>query len=367
MGADFPWGDQNVMRRFDMELPYHGAIIHTIASRSGHPVLPGHPDLHMTGYDKHSEQPPLPFHSQFAVPFFIGLTIHSTAIVFVQKSVFRLDGASGAQRIRAIYRIWSNVRNLPLDKCEVGPPAGSRSKRTRVWFATGRGARVCLLWLVQQATSSTMASIFRRLKVTVDVFGPVHQGLVPSISTMGVCGIMSFHWIWTSYYSLTTANDLAAILFVAILGWDAAEEWPPLFGSLADAYTLRRFWGVFWHRLHVYSFTLCMPSLHFSRNTLVGGAFGSFWVFTLSAWSHAVANSILYGQHFLMSELRFFLLNWAVCSVETIAGRTLVARKTFGRGVVAKGLGYGWVFTVFFCIVPAWQYPKLHHYVERYS
>lgn len=44
-----------------------------------------------------------------------------------------------------------------------------------------------------------------------------------------------------------------------------ASQWPALFGSIAEAYSLRRFWGVFWHRLHVAVFEAYMPSflLHF--------------------------------------------------------------------------------------------------------
>ncbi|KAK7946095.1 uncharacterized protein PG986_010416 [Apiospora aurea] len=214
-------------------------------------------------------QSSLPFYSPFAVPFIIGFTIHSTAVLFVQKSVLRLHGASSFQHARAIYRICSNVRNLPLDGYRVDASGSFPSKRTRVWFAARRASRICLLGCIQRGTSWTMALIFQRLEMPLADFGPTHQGLVPSVSSMAARGIMSFHWIWTSYYSLTTAHDLAAILFVAILSWDAAEEWPPLFGSLADTYTLRRFWGVFWHRLHVHPFTLHMPSHPFPRNRLL--------------------------------------------------------------------------------------------------
>ncbi|KAK8103233.1 hypothetical protein PG984_016379 [Apiospora sp. TS-2023a] len=244
-----------------------------------------------------SRQSSLSPFSQFAVPLIIGLAIHSTAIIFVKNSVVRLHGASYSQRNRIIYRIWTNVRNLPLDRYKVSLPAEPGSKR--IWFAAKRVARLFALWCLQRGTSSTISFIFRRLGVTIDSLSPSHQGLVPLASDKAVRGIMSVYWIWTSYYSLTLGHDLAIILFVAILGWDSTDEWPPLFGNLMDAYTLRRFWGDFWHGLHVYPFLLWIPSPRFSRSRRVRGAFLSFWVFVLAALSHAAVNLVLYRKPFL--------------------------------------------------------------------
>ncbi|KAK7916877.1 hypothetical protein PG985_010485 [Apiospora marii] len=246
-------------------------------------------------------------YSQLAVPFITGLTIHSTAIVFLQKSMVRLDDTSISQRMRTIYRVWSNVRNLPLDRSEVELP--ERPGNQRLWFAAKRGARLCALWAIECGASSTMNFLLIRRGVTLGDFSPAHQGLVPSASDMEVRGIMSVYWIWTAYHSLTVGHDLAAILFVAILGWDEADEWPPLFGNLMEAYTLRRFWGVFWHRLHVHSFMLFIPLPRYLRSKLARGAFVSFSIFVLGALSHAAANLVNYRQHFLIRSEEYGFLD----------------------------------------------------------
>ncbi|OBT74656.1 hypothetical protein VF21_07014 [Pseudogymnoascus sp. 05NY08] len=62
---------------------------------------------------------------------------------------------------------------------------------------------------------------------------------------------MSVQWIWSSYVVLTLSHDILAIFFVTLLRWDQPSQWPALFGSIAEAYSLRRFWGVFWHLLHI--------------------------------------------------------------------------------------------------------------------
>ncbi|KAL1879292.1 hypothetical protein Daus18300_001872 [Diaporthe australafricana] len=48
---------------------------------------------------------------------------------------------------------------------------------------------------------------------------------------------------------LTAYHDGFAIFFSGVLGLDWLEEWPPIFGSVSHAATMRGFWAHFWHRL----------------------------------------------------------------------------------------------------------------------
>lgn len=195
----------------------------------------------------------------------------------------------------------------------------------------------------------------------------------PALQTVAAIGfrlVISVHWIWTSYYALTVGHDLAAVLFVSILAWDDAQQWPPLIGSIADAYTLRRFWGLFWHRLHVYSFRMLVPwdgtsaSRQLSlRAQRFRGNLNSVWTFFLSAVCHALVNLLLHRRHFFLEELRFFLLNWAICSLEFVVGLVVPNLETTAK---IKVLGYVWVLVVFICLVPAWQFPKLYHYLQYF-
>ncbi|KAF4624380.1 hypothetical protein G7Y89_g13791 [Cudoniella acicularis] len=50
------------------------------------------------------------------------------------------------------------------------------------------------------------------------------------------------------YLMISALHDLFAITFIATC-LDTDEEWPPLFGNISDAYTVRGFWGKFWHHL----------------------------------------------------------------------------------------------------------------------
>ena len=62
----------------------------------------------------------------------------------------------------------------------------------------------------------------------------VEQLIVRSTSTLG---------FWISLYCVIQAY-MGAVAFVSVaLGLSEAKYWPPGFGSLDEAYTIRRFWG----------------------------------------------------------------------------------------------------------------------------
>jgi hypothetical protein len=54
---------------------------------------------------------------------------------------------------------------------------------------------------------------------------------------------------------LSSYHDILAILFVGILRLDSPVEWPPLFGDITKAYTIRGFWASYWHLLIYRSFS----------------------------------------------------------------------------------------------------------------
>ncbi|KAL2194242.1 hypothetical protein P885DRAFT_71561 [Corynascus similis CBS 632.67] len=125
-------------------------------------------------------------------------------------------------------------------------------------------------------------------------FGLNKQALLPPTGLREIClrSVMSVSWIWNSYSLLTSSHDLLAVLFVSVIRWDRPDEWPPLFGSITDATSQRRFWGVFWHRLHVSLFD--------------------------SSPCHAASNWVVMGRTSVVGEFRFFISNWFICLLETV-------------------------------------------------
>ncbi|KAJ6068824.1 hypothetical protein N7499_010711 [Penicillium canescens] len=92
--------------------------------------------------------------------------------------------------------------------------------------------------------------------------------------------------------------DLNARIFAILcvgLGLDTPADSPPTFGTMADAYSLRNFWGKFWHQLLRQPFTslsnfiardvLCLP-----RSSLVERYTNVFIVFFFSGLLHLLVD-----------------------------------------------------------------------------
>ncbi|KAJ5680569.1 hypothetical protein N7536_011708 [Penicillium majusculum] len=93
-------------------------------------------------------------------------------------------------------------------------------------------------------------------------------------------------------------SDLAyrvlSIFFVGI-GLDSPADWPPAFGSMADAFTLRNFWGKFWHQFMRQPFTsisnfIARYVLNLTRSSILERYTNLFIVFLISAIFHVIVD-----------------------------------------------------------------------------
>ncbi|KAJ5816720.1 hypothetical protein N7447_008953 [Penicillium robsamsonii] len=93
-------------------------------------------------------------------------------------------------------------------------------------------------------------------------------------------------------------SDLAyrvlSIFFVGI-GLDSPTDWPPAFGSMADAFTLRNFWGKFWHQFMRQPFTslgnfVARDALNLTRSSVLERYTNLFIVFLVSAIFHVIVD-----------------------------------------------------------------------------
>ncbi|CAH0017829.1 unnamed protein product [Clonostachys rhizophaga] len=76
--------------------------------------------------------------------------------------------------------------------------------------------------------------------------------------------VLRLHWVLIQvvpdYLTLSSYHDVLAIIGVAT-GVDDPSEWPPMYGSITEAYTMRRFWSSFWHLLIYRSFSTFSRSI----------------------------------------------------------------------------------------------------------
>ncbi|KAK1751486.1 membrane bound O-acyl transferase family-domain-containing protein [Echria macrotheca] len=288
------------------------------------------------------------------------ISVHTISFLVFEKGMINTAGLSLNQRLRSVFRVWANVRRLDLTNQALPSP------RTRVLFLVKDSIQLLLLLAIHHLSGIGSAKALHSLKLTMYDYGPANQTLLPAIPLESrdliLRSLTSVRWILESYIILTTAHTIFAIVFVSILGWDLPSSWPWIFGNPIEAYTLRRFWGIFWHRLTVpvaNMYITKLAHLVFPDSKRGRSALRAAGIFAFSAVCHAIVNWIMVYRSNIWQELRFFLVNFAVCMLETQVG---MGKAECGKGAVGWGrrlLGYVWVCAVFFTLAPTWQYSAI--------
>lgn len=204
----------------------------------------------------------VPFNHLF-VPWAIIGTLHTASVLLLEKKILKLPSSTSfAQRPRAVLCIWANPRGLCLsdDTCTDSPDPGHPG---RVRFALLRCGRAIALLAIRHLIASFTTKTLYGLHLSRWDFGPDNQGLLPLLTKRDLILrlLMSYQWVWDTHILLTVAHNLLAAVFVSVMQWDRPDDWPALFGNITQAYTLRRFWGQFWHRLHVTIFEAYLAAM----------------------------------------------------------------------------------------------------------
>ncbi|SPN99924.1 uncharacterized protein DNG_02776 [Cephalotrichum gorgonifer] len=164
-----------------------------------------------------------------------------------------------------------------------------------------------------------------------------------------------------------------AMALVAVgTGISQPLDWPPFFGRMRDAYTIRYFWGKFWHQwlrgpLSATSLFTSRSILGLPRRSLLEWYSNIFMTFTLSAAVH-VANDVIAGKGIVTGTIIQFQ-GFAVAMLIEDAAQA-VFRRLFGTAKSADSreklrapawrlaVGYLWVQAVLFVVVPWYIYPS---------
>ncbi|MBE3046076.1 membrane bound O-acyl transferase family-domain-containing protein [Candidatus Bathyarchaeota archaeon] len=164
-----------------------------------------------------------------------------------------------------------------------------------------------------------------------------------------------------------------AMSLVAVgTGISEPADWPPFFGRMRDAYTIRYFWGRFWHQwlrgpLSATSLFISRVVLGLPRRSLLEWYSNVFMTFTLSAAVH-VANDVIAGKGIEIGTIVQFQ-GFAVAMLIEDAAQALYSRVfRTGKSADSKekrptpawqlAVGYLWVQVVLFVVVPWYLYPS---------
>lgn len=275
------------------------------------------------------------------------------------------------------YRTWNNPRMLPvqlstLDRTE---PCDLKS---RARFMLHQMIKTAALWAVHCFVFQKLLTLAVSHVVAAD-FSPgmelprISQALHLSFHQLQLRTFMTFQWIWIAFFLLESSHCFLSIVFVAILGLDQPEDWPPIFGSPLEASSLKGFWGRFWHRItipicHHYSVLISRNILRLQPGSRLEKTVVPWLIFTMSGLSHAL---VAWSMRDAASsrDILFFELNFLAAALETVmfkAKKTTTLTKWCSRipQPLCKSAGFAWVLLFFFCTAPMWIYPKVYSGLE---
>ncbi|KAJ7030352.1 membrane bound O-acyl transferase family-domain-containing protein [Mycena alexandri] len=163
----------------------------------------------------------------------------------------------------------------------------------------------------------------------------------------------------TMYPSLMLLSSILSVGSVAC-HLSNPEDWPPLFASPLEAWTIRRFWGRAWHQLMRRFVSTHGKYLAHQILRLPPGGNPSAYVqlytaFAISAWVHYLAETMAL-RHWQGGALVFFMLQPLAITLEDFL--IFLARRTgFRGGSAARLAGYAWTWAWLALSLPVWQMP----------
>ncbi|KAF8815354.1 hypothetical protein BYT27DRAFT_7080138 [Phlegmacium glaucopus] len=213
-----------------------------------------------------------------------------------------------------------------------------------------------LMWLVFYIFQFDISNIFTRKNPCFATGGP---------------SLTAFGWLWrsTAWSFVFSAYSMLSLVYTAYsiisvtIGISEPRDWPHLFGSPLDAYTVRNCWGRVWHqmlrKLVTGQANFISERLHL-RKSIFTTRFKLFTAFFVSGLIHQTAEYVLY-QKWEGHSMEFFLLQAVAITCEDIIVE-LAARVGFSSkpNRFFKFIGFLWVFAWFTHTFPLWLDKQIH-------
>ena len=304
---------------------------------------------------------------------FILIYLSHMACVLCVETHVRIRSSETSGDWKDAYKMLFNGRWLGTNRQAPDIHVRSRARMHRHIFLLHRLSSVLgiygLNWLHAQLLLRPHLLYFQPLQASDFLpFKQTYFRRLPTVTTRETLVRLwiVFYFVWSAWALFTGLHDVLALIFVG-MGLDDPKDWPPLYGSPGQMYSVRRFWGKFWHRLVYRTYTafgavLCEKVLRLSSRSFFGRIVVHFLVFFLSGVVHALVTLQLGFTCGYWEDIAWFALNFAALlteeGVQWLFSMLLTGPN--GHRALGKAVGFLWVFTFLFWSLPKSQYPKMH-------
>ncbi|KAH0290254.1 hypothetical protein M436DRAFT_50419 [Aureobasidium namibiae CBS 147.97] len=277
--------------------------------------------------------------------------------------------------IKATYKLLFDVRHFDTNRTTSPSGAVSVSRTASLVFVASRLLRLVVYWqLTVHLFTPLIPMIFGPLEPwEFDQYAQTYLRRLPIFETpepvtareTWIRAVFTFRWIWLNFVDVDAAHTFFSIIFVGVLRLDSPEEWPAMFGSPLESYSLRRYWGRFWHRLvyrpYVGLAKVVAGKLHVrSMGPRVEKTFLVFLIFFNSGLAHAIVSLHSGNLAEDVDDIAFYCMNFAVIAAEGVIQNLASPIRKFLPSWLCKIIGFVWVFTFWFWAAPKWAYHEVH-------
>ncbi|KAL4738634.1 membrane bound O-acyl transferase family-domain-containing protein [Aspergillus similis] len=160
-------------------------------------------------------------------------------------------------------------------------------------------------------------------------------------------------------------HQIFAFLSV-LLHLSEPSDWPPLYGSISDAYTLRRFWSLSWHQLNRHKLDSIsryvvhdISNIPRGKRTAFIGLAKIVLAFATSGLMHLLIDMSTGLSVHTSGAVSFFSIQILGIIAENTALMLCHQAMSYNRlpSTMQKCIGYIWVFMFLVWTVPAYMYP----------
>ncbi|OOG00685.1 hypothetical protein ASPCADRAFT_125695 [Aspergillus carbonarius ITEM 5010] len=166
---------------------------------------------------------------------------------------------------------------------------------------------------------------------------------------------------------LDSSYRIGSVLAIGA-GISKVGSWPPVFGSLQESYTVRGFWGKFWHQYLRWPYTSVSTAitcriLRLPKPSIIERYTNLTIVFALSATMHVVTNIVSGVEGGNTGTMLFFLSQAGAIAFEDTVQHCWAALqqgKKFGAAETPlwqRCVGFMWLFCWLGATFPWWWYP----------
>lgn len=308
--------------------------------------------------------------------FILAWLLHLTELLWVENHV--VSNNDLAWRLHAAYKMLFNVRRTAL----VANPKQTRDdsqkergvveqqlhfRQERTQFRNKRLLKAILLTGLFWAYSKAFAAI---LIPVLSVAMPAwRSGLGTSsytvqqlLSDLIARIVLVANFVLDTYTLDSIFHSLFALLFVNVLSLDSPEEWPALYGSIADTASVRDFWARFWHKLVqrplVGLSSYCLRALGIPSRSAAGRVLVPFLVFLFSGIMHGLITWRLGFRCGWWADIIWFCTQFgAIVLEDAVVSRATASRKLTPK--VRAMIGYAWTWSLLLYSIPTLQMAKI--------